>query len=125
MQLFRFDAEVGRAIDLYESRALRQVWLARTRPGPEVHLSAMHLGPGGEVGYHPAGLAQLFVVVQGEGWVRGEAPERAPIRTGQIAFWAPGEWHAAGTTAGLTAIVIEGEGVTPATSLQPLNTYSR
>jgi quercetin dioxygenase-like cupin family protein len=118
--LFRFDAATGRPIDLFDSRALTQVWLARIPPGHEIRISALYLGPDGEVGYHQAATPQLFAVVQGGGWVRGEPPYRSTIAAGQVAFWAPGEWHAAGTEAGLAAIVIEGDGLDPAASLSPL-----
>jgi hypothetical protein len=73
----------------------------------------MYLAPGGQVGRHPASVAQLFLVVNGEGWVEGEAGPRQPITAGQAALWAAGETHAAGTEAGLTAIVFEGEDLAP------------
>jgi quercetin dioxygenase-like cupin family protein len=67
----------------------------------------MYLGPGGLVGYHPAGTYQLFTVIEGDGWVRADGSERVPIGAGQAAFWQPGEGHEAGTDAGMTAIVVE------------------
>jgi quercetin dioxygenase-like cupin family protein len=69
----------------------------------------MYLGPGGLVGYHPTATYQLFAVIEGDGWVRGEGAERVPIRAGQAAFWQPGERHEAGTDVGMTAIVVETE----------------
>jgi len=69
----------------------------------------MHLPPGGRVGEHEAMSVQLFCVVRGEGWVSGDDGERHTIKTFEAARWSPGERHAAGTEAGLTAFVIEGE----------------
>jgi len=54
-------------------------------------------------------MPQLFLVVQGEGWVRGESPETRSITTGYAAFWEKDEWHESGTESGMTAIVIEVE----------------
>lgn len=120
MQLYRFDAAVGRPIEAFGSQALTQVWLARLEPGPAVHVSVLHLAAGGGVGYHEALLPQLYAVVAGSGWVRGAGAERAPLAAGQAAFWEAGEWHAAGTESGLMAIVIEIEGLNPARWLRPL-----
>jgi hypothetical protein len=61
------------------------------------------------VGYHAAATYQLFAVIKGDGWVRGDGAERVPIRASQAAFWQPGERHEAGTGAGMTAIVVETE----------------
>jgi hypothetical protein len=74
----------------------------------------MHIGAGGMVGYHPAVTPQLFLLVQGEGWVRGKAAEQVPIHAGQAAFWQEGEGHASGSAAGMIAIVIESKGIHPA-----------
>ncbi|WP_340258571.1 cupin [Brevibacillus borstelensis] len=84
MKLFRFDQEAGRPIDKFDSVHATISRIIRT-PG-SVQIGCIHLGPGGVVGYHPAVVAQLFLVVQGEGWVRGEEEERTPIRAGQAAF---------------------------------------
>jgi quercetin dioxygenase-like cupin family protein len=118
MRIYRFDAEVGRLIDLYGSKFVQSRIVHTTQPA---HVSCMHLGPGGLVGYHPATVPQLFLVVQGEGWVRGEAPERRAITAGQAAFWEAGEWHESGTDMGMIAIVIEGEGLDPAQYLTVAN----
>jgi len=73
----------------------------------------MQIGVGGVVGYHQAVGPQLFLVVEGAGWARGEGPERRTIRAGQAAFWEDGEGHESGSEQGLVAIVIEGENLNP------------
>lgn len=105
MRVFGFGPEEGRRIERHGS-AFVQSRLARAAGA---HVSCMHLAPGGRVGYHPAGTAQLFAVVAGDGWVRGEGPERVPMCTGQAVFWEAGERHEAGTENGMTAIVVEGD----------------
>jgi mannose-6-phosphate isomerase-like protein (cupin superfamily) len=111
MRLYRFDAAVARPITAFGSTGLAMTLVAR--PGGEVQLGCMHLTPGGAVGYHQATVAQLFLVVAGEGWVRGESSEVVPISTGHAAFWTAGEWHASGTDTGMTAMVLEAETLDP------------
>jgi hypothetical protein len=66
-----------------------------------------YLEPNGLIGYHAATVPQLFLVVQGEGWGRGQAPERTRVQAGQRVYWEDGEGHEAGTGTGMTAIIIE------------------
>jgi hypothetical protein len=112
MRLFRFDAAVGRPIADFGSANLLLTPIAR--PGGEVQIVCMRLAPGGHVGEHEAVVPQLFLVVEGVGWVAGEEAERVPIAAGRAAFWRAGERHAAGSETGLTAIVIEAETLDPA-----------
>ena len=105
MRVFNFGAEDGRCIDRHGS-AFVQTRLARS---VGVHVGCIHLAPGGLVGYHPAATPQLFAMVAGDGWVRGEAPARVPIAAGQAVFWDVGEHHEAGTETGMNANVVEGE----------------
>jgi hypothetical protein len=62
---------------------------------------------------HRAAAPQLFIVIAGGGWVRGETDERFPITSGQAAFWEKGELHASGSESGMTVIVIEAEDLAP------------
>ena len=133
MKLYQFGPEVGRQITHFESKFVMTplVRIADDGPGgttsgadapapgawvarPGVRIGAMHIGPGGVVGFHQATVPQLFVVVAGEGWVRGPEAERTPIRPYQAAFWTAGEWHESGSDTGMTALAIEGDGVDPA-----------
>lgn len=61
------------------------------------------------MGRHDAVSSQLFVVVQGEGWVSGEKNQKLPIKAGEAAYWEKGESHEAGSQSKMIAIVIEGE----------------
>jgi quercetin dioxygenase-like cupin family protein len=111
MKIFRFDAEVGRQVEQFGSTKVVLSNIARL--SAESQVSCMHIGPVGRIGDHPAIVPQLFVVVKGEGWVRSEMGEPLPIRAGQAAFWEAGEGHAAGSTNGMTAIVIESSTLDP------------
>jgi quercetin dioxygenase-like cupin family protein len=76
-------------------------------------LRCFYLGEEGRIGYHQATIPQLLLVVQGEGWVRDETSGRIPLTAGQAAFWEKEEWHEAGTSRGLTALVVECEALIP------------
>ena len=118
MRLFRFDPEVAKNIDRYESSGFtisRVVHLVG-----ESIVNCAYLSPGGAVGYHQATLPQLFLVVQGQGWVRGEDPERISIQAGQAAYWLKAEWHESGTETGMTVIIIEGPNFDPAKLMPPV-----
>jgi quercetin dioxygenase-like cupin family protein len=71
------------------------------------HVYTLRFDAGGQIGRHPAGPAQLFIVVAGDGWVEGGNEERRIVRTGEAAFFSPGEVHAKGSDSGMTAIMIQ------------------
>jgi hypothetical protein len=111
MRLFRFDPAVAHPITQYDSHG---VSIGRgARYSGDVQIGFFHIQAGGVVGYHPASAPQLFMVVTGEGWVRGEDEARMPIRPGQAAFWVAGEHHESGSDTGMAAVVIEGNGLDP------------
>ena len=118
MKLFWFDREVGKSIDQYNSSGFiisRVVQLF-----DEAVVSCAYLSSSGIIGYHQATLPQLFLVVQGQGWVRGEAAARISIQAGQAAYWETGEWHESGTKTGMTAIIIEAKKFDPAELMPPV-----
>lgn len=73
------------------------------------HVVVIEIAPGGIVGRHPAGAAQLFAVVGGAGWVSGGDGERSAIRAGEAVLWEPGEEHESGSDEGMTVLVVEAE----------------
>lgn len=119
MQTFRFDSQVGRIINQYDS-AFHLVPLLRAQSEGDVGVECFFFRPGDHVGRHPAGLPQLFCVVAGEGRVEGEDGEPVSISTGQAAFWTPGEEHAAATGTTMTAIVVQAAALDPVTFLPEL-----
>ncbi|RXJ04361.1 cupin [Anaerobacillus alkaliphilus] len=112
MKIFRFNQEVGKQINAFGSN------FVMSRIGNyhgEFQLGCMHIDKYGLVGRHEATTNQLFLVIEGEGWVTGETDEKLTIKAGEAAFWIKGENHAAGTGNNtMKAIVLEGENVDPA-----------
>lgn len=106
MRLVRFDP--ARAITEFGSREVTIAGVARSSGRTQV--VCLRLGAGGVLGAHKAVGPQIFLVVEGEGWVRSNG-ERVPIAQGEGAFWDEGEWHETGSESGLTAIVVEAESI--------------
>lgn len=112
MKLFRFDQQVASAIEVYDSVNAAFARIVRTQE--PVAIGCIRLGTNSVLGYHPAVVDQLFLVVDGEGWVRGkDDTERVSISAGQAAFWLAGEGHESGSDEGMVVMVIEGEGLEP------------
>jgi quercetin dioxygenase-like cupin family protein len=88
MHVIDFTPEFATLIAEYASRGASAQLLADG--AGEAHVYAVHLAAGGEVGPHPAGFGQLFLVVAGEGWVSGGDGVRHAVRVGQGAVFAPG-----------------------------------
>jgi quercetin dioxygenase-like cupin family protein len=81
--------------------------------GAPFQAAVFRLAPGGRIGRHPATYPQLLAVLEGSGEVSGADGVEAPIRAGEAVFWAAGEQHETKAAAGLTALIIEGEGLEP------------
>lgn len=112
MRLYSFGAEAGHPITQFGSERLTITGIIRVADG-DVQIGCMRLEPGGRVGAHQAAPRQLFLVVRGEGWVRGPEAERTSIISDQAAYWEDGEEHEAGSESGMVALVIEGDTLDP------------
>jgi quercetin dioxygenase-like cupin family protein len=106
VKIVRFDP--SRPITQHRSAGAAVVGIARINGRAQV--VCIRLGAGGVLGEHPAAGAQLFLVVEGSGWVRGGA-DRRDVAAGSGAFWQANELHESGTDDGLTAIVVEAESI--------------
>ncbi|WP_329566190.1 hypothetical protein [Kitasatospora sp. NBC_01266] len=76
------------------------------------HLTCLSIGAGGTIGTHPAPVEQLFLVIGGEGWISGPDGVRVPVSAGTAVLWSIGEEHTSGTDTHLTALALEGPGLT-------------
>ena len=110
MEFFRFDEEAGDNISQFDSNFVISK-LLKTKG--VTHVGCMHLKENGNIGYHEAFVPQLFLVIEGNGWVCGEDKKRIEIQKGEAVFWQQGEWHGAGTNNKMMAIVIEAETMDP------------
>jgi quercetin dioxygenase-like cupin family protein len=118
MKIFRFDSAVGKNVDSYNSSGL--IISNVVQLFEEAVVNCAYLIPGGVIGYHQATLPQLFLVIQGKGWVRSETSDKTSIKAGQAAYWERAEWHESGTETGMTVIIIEGVNFDPAKLMPPV-----
>ncbi|MGD6816765.1 cupin [Metabacillus sp. 84] len=106
MKIFQFNKNSGRKITKSDSDF---VLSPITRTENAAQIGCMHLEANGRIGYHQAAVPQLLLIVNGEGWVRGESEEYTHVQNGEAVLWDKDEWHETKTDTGLMAIVIESE----------------
>jgi quercetin dioxygenase-like cupin family protein len=105
MRLITINPASGKQIREYESQDVVIQRLAHLNQ--EAHLQWISIQPGGRIGRHPAASDQLFLVVQGEGWVEGDDQQPERIFSGQAALWRVGELHQVFSEFGMVVIVVE------------------
>lgn len=107
MKKYNFTQELANRINNYQSIDAFYTKIMKTVE--PANIGFMYIEPGGVVGMHEAPVPQLFIVIQGEGWVCGEDQEKVLIKTGEGVLWQTGEAHESGSNSGLTALVIQSE----------------
>jgi quercetin dioxygenase-like cupin family protein len=75
--------------------------------------AVFRIAPGGAIVRHPATVPQILAVLEGAGEVSGADGVLAPVAAGQAVFWEQGEEHETRSAEGLTALILEGEGLLP------------
>ncbi len=105
IRLVDFTAASGRPIEQYSSIDASAVELAHG--AGDSHAYAVHIARGGVIGPHPAGYDQLFLVVQGSGWISGADGVRHDVGSLRGAFVPKGEVHAKGSDAGMVAVMVQ------------------
>jgi quercetin dioxygenase-like cupin family protein len=118
MKIYRFDPEVGKKIEQFGS--VKAIISRIVHLEDDAVVNCVYIRPHGKIGGHQAVTQQMFLLVEGKGWVRSEFGGKLTIREGQAIFWEKGEWHESGTETGMTAVIIEGINVDPAELMPPL-----
>lgn len=106
MQLLKFN-NIGQRIGNYHSISAFYSKVIKTEE--QTNIGFIEIKEGGIVGYHEAPVPQLFIVIQGEGWIEGEDKGRIALKCGEGVFWGKGEGHTSGSETGLTALVLQSE----------------
>ena len=84
MKIFRFDKEAGKHITKFDSDLV----LTRiTTSNHSAHVSCMHVGESGRIGFHQAVVNQLLLIVSGKADVCGEDKVFSGVKTGEAVFW--------------------------------------
>ena len=79
--------------------------------GSPFQAAVFRVAPGGRIARHPATYPQVLAVLDGSGIVSGSSGVDEPIEAGEAVFWQAGEEHEMKTADGLTALIIEGDGL--------------
>ncbi|AJY76198.1 hypothetical protein [Paenibacillus beijingensis] len=111
MRIFQFDKETGKSITDYGSK--NSFFSRIIKHNKPIHIGCIFVGQDGVVGLHEATIKQLFLIVNGEGWVKGKEGIQYNIKSGFAALWELGEVHESGSELGMTAIVIESDDLEP------------
>ena len=101
----RFGFTDAEPIAQFESRGVAGVHVAAGNGAAQIY--ALHFEAGGEIGPHPAGFDQLFLVVAGDGWLAGADGRRHELKAGEGAVVKKGEVHSKGGRSVMTAIMIQ------------------
>lgn len=116
MKIYTCSKEQGKKVEKYQSHLATYVKMIQTNEAATI--GYMYIEGEGTVGYHEAPIPQLFIVVEGEGWVTGENQKRIPIKRGEAVLWEKGEWHTSGSETGMAVIVIQSEELNPETFME-------
>ena len=81
--------------------------------GAPFQAAIFRIAPGGRIARHPASIPQILAVLEGAGEVSGADGVAEPIAAGEAVFWRAGEEHETTSTSGLTALILEGDGLEP------------
>jgi len=117
MRLVEFTPHLAEPISLFESVASSSV--AVGHGSGEVHVYAVHFRAAAQIGVHPTGFCQLFLVVQGSGWAAGEDGQRINLSAGQGVFFEKGEMHSKGSETGMVAIMVQATHIQPTVVPRP------
>lgn len=105
MQLLNFAKDKAKPVLNYNSIFTAYNKIIKTENA--TNFGFMYVEANGLVGRHRAPVPQLFIVIEGDGWVQGESDEKVKVQKGEAVLWEKGESHVCGSQKGLTAIVIQ------------------
>jgi len=106
METLWFDAGHTHPIHEFESQGAFAVTLAEG--AGRARVSVVRIEPGGVIGSHPAGVDQVFAVVEGSGWIAIEG-ERHELVEGRAGVIPRGSMHSKGSETGLTAVMVQAD----------------
>jgi quercetin dioxygenase-like cupin family protein len=114
VERFSFDADVAFTPrdELLERVTIAPLSAPSSERSP-FQAAVFRFGPGGRIARHvPAGShSQILAVIEGAGEVSGASGVEEPIAAGEAVCWHAGEEHELKSAEGLTALIIEGDGL--------------
>jgi quercetin dioxygenase-like cupin family protein len=111
MKIIEFSPNLAQPIQMFNSVSTSSVHLGDG--SGEVHIYCIYFESESQIGTHPTGYGQLFLVMNGEGWVAGSDGHRIQLKAGLGAFFEPGELHSKGSDTGMTVIMVQVSNLEP------------
>jgi len=111
MKFFRFDPEVGK--DNGQFGSVKAIIARVLQLDGRAEISAVYLHPSEHVSVQQEMTQQLFLLVDGEGWVRNNSGKKKTVKQGQAIFWGESELSESGTESGMTAVIIGNINIDP------------
>jgi len=105
MRIIEFSLRKLEPITQFQSTGAAGAILAIGEGNTRVHY--LRFEPAGQIGEHLTGFAQMFLIIQGKGWVMAGDGRRVDLAAGQGAFFERGERHAKGSDTGMTALMVQ------------------
>lgn len=107
MHLLKFNSDIAKPITSFNSHGSSSVPLG-SGVGSN-HVYALYFEADSEIGPHPTGFSQLFLVVSGSGWVASDDGHRVSLESGEGAYFDKGELHSKGSETGMQVIMIQSD----------------
>lgn len=117
MKIYRFDPEVSQEHEQFGS--VKAIIARVLQLDDRAEINAVYLHPSEHLSVQQVMMQQLFLLVDGEGWMKNESGEKKTVRQGQAAFWGESEMPELGTELGMTAVIIGNINIDPV-KLMPL-----
>src|SRR5262245_57500514 len=111
MRIIEFTPDLAETISAFQS--VESSAVAVGHGTGEMHVYAVHFKANAQIGVHPTGFCQLFLVVEGSGWAAGEDGQRVNLSAGQGVSFEMGEVHAKGSETGMIAIMVQATHIDP------------
>lgn len=108
MKVYPYNKENERQITKFNSN-FKMNRIAKTESAS--YLGMVVLEPGEVIWFHQAVIPQILLVIDGDAWVSSDTQEKQRLTKGDIMSWAKGEGHETTTDSGLTALIVEAEGL--------------
>jgi hypothetical protein len=117
MKIFRFDPKASKEDEQFGS--VKAIIARVLQLDNNAEVNAVHIHPSEHLSVQQAMTQQLFLIVNGEGWVKSESGEITTVKQGQAIFWGESELPESGTDLGMTAVIIGNINIDPV-KLMPL-----
>ena len=117
MKIYRFDPEVGKDDEPFGS--VKAIIARVLQLDNKAEINAVYIHPGEHISVQQAMTQQLFLLVDGEGWMQNDSGEKKTVKQGQAIFWGESELPESGTESGMTAVIIGNINIDPV-KLMPL-----